>query len=618
MSQYSEVIGSFLRRGSFPLEADYVFKTEEALRNYYNQPENKAILHKGLLKIVEDDGSGVQSLYWVVGEADGTLTFSKLITSKGIGDLESQLKELSEKLEKEIQDRKDADEAIWGTNDPTNIPNDLNSILDLSNAILELREKISGIEESQTQMKDEIMALAGTTSRDVIEYLNTLDYPSLTKVSEKLNEFFNTENPESEEIDTWVELKKFLKGITDDATLSSLLEEYLNKIYGDPLPSKEFLTLREIEDFVRELKSNVEYFIKNIQKEINDTQVGVGLDSDGKFSPDQETNYLKDATSVMNALKTLDFKIKDISIDKALETENQDVVKLDIRKELERTFINAYLELSSIDGNGLKKQADGLYMKVTSEYNNGVLTLKINDSVVAQHVLGISSIVEDAYYDSSNEEIVIVFKLLDGNKQTIHIPVGSLIREWIVDNSGPSDTVILTRIEDLTAGPDKLSADVRLYVDKYNILVKQGNSLYVRGTSDNIVHNDVKVSEILEELKEKSESNSDEISKVKEDIKDIQTSVSQAQKDIDNLESRVEKVEDNISNTNDKLSEHILDSNNPHRVTKDQVGLGKVENLSPSDMPISNATQKALDSKADLVDGKVPSEQLPELSWIEV
>lgn len=33
------------------------------------------------------------------------------------------------------------------------------------------------------------MALAGTTSRDVIEYLNTLDYPSLTKVSEKLNEF---------------------------------------------------------------------------------------------------------------------------------------------------------------------------------------------------------------------------------------------------------------------------------------------------------------------------------------------------------------------------------------------------------------------------------------------
>lgn len=35
-------------------------------------------------------------------------------------------------------------------------------------------------------------------------------------------------------------------------------------------------------------------------------------------------------------------------------------------------------------------------------------------------------------------------------------------------------------------------------------------------------------------------------------------------------------------------------------------------------MPISNATQKALDSKADLVDGKVPSEQLPELSWIEV
>ena len=604
MSQYSEVIGSFLRRGSFPLEADYIFKTEEDLRDYYAKPENSAILHKGLLKIVEDDGSGEQALYWVTRKGEN-LEFTKLVS----GDVGSQLEKLSEKLEKEIQDRKNADQAIWGTSDPTIVPGDLNSLLDLATAILNLRKELSKVDD----LKEDLKAVVGTSSDDIIEYLKTLDYESLTKVSEKLNEFFNTVKPESNEIDTWLELQKFLDGITDDDTLNGLLDAQLNKIYGDPTPSKEFLTLRSIEDFVRELKADVDHSIKNLQKELNDTQAGVGLDGDGKFSPDQETNYLKDATSVMNALKTLDFKIKDLATDKALDTENPDVVKLDIRKETDKTFIDAYLELSSIDGNALKKQPDGLYMKLTSEYNNGILTLKVNDNVIAQHVLGISSVVEEAYYDSPNEEIVIVFKLLDGNKQVTRIPVGALIREWVVDNSGPSDTVILTRVEDFTAGPDKLSADVRLYVDKYNILVKQGNSLYVRGTSDNITHNDVKISEIIEDLKEKVESSSTDVNQIKSDIKDLQNSVSNVEKDLADLDTTIEKIEGSVAD----LTKHLLDFDNPHRVTKEQVGLGNVENLTPADMPISDATQEALNDKADLINGKVPEEQLPELSWID-
>mgnify|MGYP006951550501 CR=1 FL=1 len=58
MSQYSEMMGSFIRGGNFPMEADYIFATEEALKEFYNDPVNNAILHKGLLKIVENDGSG--------------------------------------------------------------------------------------------------------------------------------------------------------------------------------------------------------------------------------------------------------------------------------------------------------------------------------------------------------------------------------------------------------------------------------------------------------------------------------------------------------------------------------------------------------------------------------
>ena len=41
---------------------------------------------------------------------------------------------------------------------------------------------------------------------------------------------------------------------------------------------------------------------------------------------------------------------------------------------------------------------------------------------------------------------------------------------------------------------------------------------------------------------------------------------------------------------------HIGNKNNPHEVDKEAVGLGKVENKSPAEMPISDATQDALDT----------------------
>lgn len=44
---------------------------------------------------------------------------------------------------------------------------------------------------------------------------------------------------------------------------------------------------------------------------------------------------------------------------------------------------------------------------------------------------------------------------------------------------------------------------------------------------------------------------------------------------------------------------HLLDTNNPHSVTKAQIGLGNVDNTSDLDKPISNASQAALNLKAD-------------------
>jgi hypothetical protein len=50
---------------------------------------------------------------------------------------------------------------------------------------------------------------------------------------------------------------------------------------------------------------------------------------------------------------------------------------------------------------------------------------------------------------------------------------------------------------------------------------------------------------------------------------------------------------------NQRLSIHVSDRNNPHRVTKSQVGLPDADNTSDINKPISTATQIALDGKVD-------------------
>lgn len=56
--------------------------------------------------------------------------------------------------------------------------------------------------------------------------------------------------------------------------------------------------------------------------------------------------------------------------------------------------------------------------------------------------------------------------------------------------------------------------------------------------------------------------------------------------------------------TTDDLDKHIADQNNPHNVTKQQIGLGNVNNTSDMDKPISTAVQEALNNKVEIEPGK--------------
>lgn len=64
------------------------------------------------------------------------------------------------------------------------------------------------------------------------------------------------------------------------------------------------------------------------------------------------------------------------------------------------------------------------------------------------------------------------------------------------------------------------------------------------------------------------------------------------------------------------LETHINNKSNPHEVTKDQVGLGNVDNTSDANKPISTATQTALNGKFSATDGnalKQRVDNIPEL-----
>lgn len=86
--------------------------------------------------------------------------------------------------------------------------------------------------------------------------------------------------------------------------------------------------------------------------------------------------------------------------------------------------------------------------------------------------------------------------------------------------------------------------------------------------------------------------------------------------------TKLDGLKDQASITSDidavqtNLETHINNKSNPHEVTKDQVGLGNVDNTSDANKPISTATQTALNGKFSATDGnalKQTIEDMPNL-----
>ena len=538
MSQYSEIMGSFVRTGNYPLEANYIFPTEEALKEFYSDEINATTIHKGLLKIVENDRAGEQALYWVTKkQTNNELEFRRLV---GISDIDSTISDLDnllEKLTEEIQNRELGDTAIWGTNKPETIQEDLNSIIDLANSIKEIRQNLQTLSSNHNQ---DIKSIVGTTEDNIQAYLQTLPYSSITQISDALNKFFNTVDSTNSKINTLVELNNFLEGYNDSQKLYSILNDFRNSVIGIPAPSEEFRTLRAIEDFVRKSTLEILHDLRNCHVEIDQVQVGVGLSSDGSFNPDNETYFLQNATSIMNALKTLDGKIKEILNRKDLQFSETSTIVPNVVDSVVTMNVKISPDLKN---QIISKGSEGLYLNITTEFQDGVLTVKVNDEIVGIHDLGLNSLVEDAYYDPTQENIVIRFN----SSNLVKINVAQLIREWDIVNNSP---IVLSR-EQVTNGTDKLSADVRLSNKATNILRVDQGTLLVDGVTSNITHNGVVLSIVLEQIKQSLEN----------EITTTATQLNSIRNDIDSIEDELtalsSSTEQELSNIEDSLGARI-------------------------------------------------------------
>lgn len=559
MSNYAQIITSFERTSNFPIESNYIFASEEKLKEFYSDPIQAATLHKGLLKVVEADENAEQALYWVTKkEGSEELEFTKLISGKSIEEIKSKLADLLAKLEQEIKERKEADSALWGTDDPSTINEQYNSIKELAEHLQKAKQDITSLNEKcltdEKSLKNQIKALAGTTEEDVIAYLDTLPYHNVTELAKAINRIINDPDDaeKTKEIDTLKELKEFLKGYTNEDTLDDLLDNLWQLIEGNILPSEQFRTLRGVEDFIINYKTTNDYKQSLLLEEVNNIETGVGLNANGSYSPDMSTNYLKDTTSVMNALQTLDKVLHKYVSTNVPSVRNTDpAVNLSLTQELNSYVLSAALNLSTQGGNQLLKNTDGLYSCAKTFYDKGVLTFKVNDNIVSQHYIGMSAIVQSATYDKTNEQLVFIFKLANGDTQTVQVPVGALIREWEIDNKDTSP-IVLNR-QDSVAGTDALSADIRLSTLPFNILIKDHNTLYVKGTSDNLYHEGAKLSSYLntveETIQENLKTNIAQLEKARLSRESIKTALDKEITDRTQVDSKLQKDIDTLNGT---------------------------------------------------------------------
>ena len=254
-----------------------------------------------------------------------------------------------------------------------------------------------------------------------------------------------------------------------------------------------------------------------------------------------------------NAISALETDLNDMKF----VTEETDTVKMTMVKETgaDTRVLSSDVKIKTIPGNVdtniIKSDENGLYATVTLSYDKAANKLTFNDGNGDKSFeLNNFGILQDAFYDSESESIVLIVKKDDESTERITVPVSGLVNTWTVENN--ADSPIILSKETREDG-DVLSANVSILNNSNNLLVNENGSLFV--DADSNVHKalwgteEITVQGAINILKERT----DEIEGMKEDIDDLKdqitiiiNNIEGYQADLSALEQRVERNEGDI------------------------------------------------------------------------
>lgn len=429
---------------------------------------------------------------------------------------------------------------------------DIDEILEKVEAIsLESDEQATEISETVDFVKDVIKACGLTETfndegktyvyapdpkDDVIGETKTIA-EAIATLSEYVQEFFTNTDLTVKETDTVVlkykDAKDGGKVLKADVKVSEHGKTD-NKSFNDNILSVKSDGLYVAVDLEYDEKAQTLTFSTSkadmddvIKKEIN-LGIGEHVDVEAK----------NDATKPVKVAVSKDGDMRYVSADVELASGDNNIAVKD-GKLYVKPVGPEDMKVSSVANNIVKLFADGLFANVDITYDVATNSLTFTNGVETKVIkLNSASIVKGAYYDSDNDKIVINFSTTDGKDTVVEIPVGSLIDEWDVDNTGHS--VTLTKTHNHPNG-DKLSADVNVSGDVNNILQNINGLLTVRGVSDNIKHKTGTVASELDSLNA-----------------EIANEISERANAINDVLNKLEKESDAREKADDKL-EHMIE-----------------------------------------------------------
>ena len=214
------------------------------------------------------------------------------------------------------------------------------------------------------------------------------------------------------------------------------------------------------------------------------------------------------------------------------EDKSINVDATDITNPLIKVNISKVKDEVKVDGKGNSKkniitlESDGIHADVDLTYNTVTNTLtftKTGDATGKDIKLVSNSIVNDIYYDTTKEAIVVKYTVNGVEQTPVEVNVKDLITEWdVTNNSGDGSiydgTILLSKarnkIPTTNASGDSrvvdaLSAKAIISLENDNILTKKTDGLYVSGA---------KINELDSNLNELSGKTTDLITKVDEEI----------------------------------------------------------------------------------------------------